>query len=352
MENYNDIPPKKRMTLNILRVLERYSDADHPLRQQDIIAYLKKDFRMDVDRKSIKRNLLELLDMGYDLEYTESVRKGTKIINGKKKQVEHVVYSDWYLVRDFSDAELRLLIDSLLFSKHIPYSQCKRLVEKLKGLSNVYFDKKVRHICNLPENQPENKQLFYVIETLDDAIARGRKVAFIYNAYGADKKLHPRQDAAYVISPYQMVATNGRYYLICNCDKYDDLSNFRVDRITDIHILDEPRKELRKLKAVRGGLNLPKHMAEHVYMFAGESIHAKFKVAPVMIDAVIDWFGKDCTLRPVSESEILVEVVVNRDAFFFWALQYGLGVEVLEPTDMRERLKNAAQEIARKYAKP
>ena len=72
-----------------------------------------------------------------------------------------------------------------------------------------------------------------------------------------------------------MVATNGRYYLICNYDKYDSIANYRVDRMTNIKILDDARKPIESLK--EGGLNLPKHMAEHLYMFAGDSVHAKFK---------------------------------------------------------------------------
>ena len=49
-----------------------------------------------------------------------------------------------------------------------------------------------------------------------------------------DKKLHPRKSEPYIINPYQMVAVNDKYYLICNVDKYDNVAHFRVDRITDI----------------------------------------------------------------------------------------------------------------------
>ena len=79
---------------------------------------------------------------------------------------ESYLWSDFYLERDFTDGELRLLIDSLLFSKHIPYSQCKELVDKLEGLSNVYFRSRVKHIARLPEDKTDNKQLFLTIELL------------------------------------------------------------------------------------------------------------------------------------------------------------------------------------------
>ena len=83
-------------------------------------------------------------------------------------------------------------------------------------------------------NSSGKQGAFYTIDVLDEAISKGKKVSFIYNSYGTDKKLHPKREREYVINPYQMVATNGRYYLICNYDKYDTLSNYRIDRITGI----------------------------------------------------------------------------------------------------------------------
>ena len=111
------VPPKKMLILNILEILKKHSDENHRLSQKEIGEILKRDYFTEVDRKAIKRNLMNLIDFGYDIEFTE-----TKRIN--KNGEEEVIYSDWYLNRDFTDAELRLLIDSLLFSKHIPYNQC------------------------------------------------------------------------------------------------------------------------------------------------------------------------------------------------------------------------------------
>ena len=334
------IPPKKMVTINILNILKKYSDTDHRLTQHDIMDLLKKEYHMDVDRKTVKRNLMSLLDLDCGIDYTEIERKDE---NGN----ENSICTDWYMVREFDDSELRLLIDSLLFSKHIPHSQCKTLIKKLKGLSNIYFDKKVRHICNLPENVPENKELFYTIDVLDEAITNNKKVAFVYNSYGIDKKLHPKREKEYIVNPYQMVATNGRYYLICNYDKYDELANYRVDRITGIRMLEENRKPIEQVAG--GELDLPKHMAEHLYMFAGESIRVKFRAKTYLVDQIIDWYGKDINILHTGENECITEVMVNKEAFFDWALQYGPHIELLEPLDMRERIAEAVKKMCEKY---
>lgn len=334
------IPPKKMVTINILNILKKYSDAEHRLTQQDIAQILKKEYNMDVDRKTIKRNLMNLLDLDCGIDYTEISRKDDK---GN----ETSICTDWYIQPEFDDSELRLLIDSLLFSKTIPYTQCRQLIDKLIGLSNVYFNKKVNHICNLPDNRPRNKELFYTIDILDEAISKNKKVAFMYNSYGPDKKLHPKRKTEYVMNPYQMVATNGKYYLICNYDKYDNLVNYRVDHITNIRILDETRKPLKELK--EGELNLPKHMAEHVYMYSGDSVRAKFKAKNYLIDQIVDWFGVDVIISPIDDDECMIEVKVNKEAFFCWAMQYSLHTEVIEPKDMRDRIAKAVCEVNEKY---
>ena len=116
--------------------LRQYTDEEHKLSQNDIVELLEKDYDMKADRKSVKRNITSLLEMGYPIEFTETLRMYP---NKDGVMEESYILSDFYLEREFTDAELRLLIDSLLFSKHIPYSQCKELVGKLEGLSNRYF---------------------------------------------------------------------------------------------------------------------------------------------------------------------------------------------------------------------
>lgn len=339
--------PKKMLIMNILDILKRYTDEDHRLSQKEIMDILEREYDMKVERKAVKRNLLNLIDYGYHVEYSESVR-----IN--KKGEEEIVYTDWYLERDFSDAELRLLIDSLLFSRHIPYSQCKTLIEKLENLSNRYFKSRVKHIQTLPDNELPNRQLFYTIEILDQAITKGRQVSFHYNEYHTDKMLHPRIDhegnvRTYIVNPYQMAAVNGRYYLICNYDKYDDVSNYRVDRITDIQLLDTPVKPMKNMKGLEHGLNLPKHMAEHVYMFTGESVPVTFRAKKYLLTDLFDWFGKEMQFTDETEEEVTVRVTVNLDAMRKWALQYALHVKVLKPERLVEMLREDVKQAAEQY---
>ena len=171
-----DAQPKKMAIFYILKILKKHTDGDHTLTQKQIQDRLKKDYDMTLDRKAVKRNLTDLIDLDYDISYSEKTRI-TKDGEGE------TVLTDWYLNRDFTDAELRLLIDSVLFSKYIPCNQCKKLIEKLEAQSNDYFSAKVRHICNLPVSSPANPELFYTIDVLDEAIEKGRQVKFKYTDF-------------------------------------------------------------------------------------------------------------------------------------------------------------------------
>ena len=66
--------PKKMLIMHILDILSKYTDEDHRLSQKEIGDILRTEYDMVVDRKSIKRNLMDLMDFGYEIEYSESVR--------------------------------------------------------------------------------------------------------------------------------------------------------------------------------------------------------------------------------------------------------------------------------------
>jgi predicted DNA-binding transcriptional regulator YafY len=314
---------------------------------------LKTEYDMTADRKAIRRNLDNLMQMGYAIEYSETVRMTVNPKTGEPE--ENVILSDFYLEREITDSELRLLIDGLLFSKHLPYSQCRELVGKLEGLSSSYFRSHIRHIHTMPEMALQNPQLFYTIEVLDEAIGRGRKVAFSYLEYSTDKKRRPkrRSDGSvreYVVSPYQMAATEGKYYLICNYDKYNDISNYRIERIANIRMLDEAAKPFETLQGSDGRrLDLAKYMAEHIYMYSSDSARVVFRIVKPMITDVIDLFGMDVSFSDETDTHVTVTARVNEMAMEQFAKSYAPDVIVLEPQRIADAVRRDAERTIEAY---
>lgn len=320
---------KKLLILLILEVLQQYTDEEHHLSQQEILRILKRDYGITCDRRSVRANVLDLIDLGYDINMDDGY---------------------YFASREFENAELRMLIDSVLFSRHISPTQGKRLIDKLQALGNKYFKPKVSHVIALPDlNHTDNKQVMIVVDTLNDAIEEKKKVEFTYNSYGTDFKLHPREHSPYLVSPYQMVASNGRYYLLGSIDRYEGITHFRIDRITDIKMTDIPIKPVKEVEGLENGFNLPKHMAEHTYLFCGESVPVKLKTSVSMMNDLIDWFGKEFSIIEKKDDEITVSVKCNYNAMFYWALQYGSKVEVLTPEGLRQELAKTIQDMNNRY---
>lgn len=320
---------KKMLNMLILEILRKYSDEDHSLTQQEIIRLLDKNYGMECDRRSVKNNVLFLKEMGYDI----SMEKGYRLLS-----------------REFDDAELRILIDSVLFSKSISTRQAKGLIGKIRELASNYFNAKVSHVSNLPDlNRTVNKQAMYSLDAINDAIAEKKKLSFIYNYVGTDLKLHPKREEPYIVNPYQIVANNGRFYLIGNYDKYNDIAHFRIDKMTDVTIIDKKIKPMKQVKGLENGLNLPKHMAEHIYMFGGQSTNIKLKTADYMMDDLVDWFGNDIRVTKQKDDQIVVRLNCNENAMRYWALQYGPYVEVLEPKRLRKQIREDIEEMMEKY---
>ena len=341
-----DLQPKKLMIINILEILKKYTDADHRLSQKEIADLLKRDYNMTADRKSIKSNLMNLIDYGYRIYYSEIKRKGK---NGEDMNV----LTDWYLSHEFSDSELRFLIDSLIFSQHIQYDTKKRLISKLESLSSKYFKKKERHVYNMQESEAANKQFFYTIEILDEAIEKKRQVEFEYCSFDVDKKMHPRlnEDVSirkYIVNPYQLAIKNGRYYLICNYDKYDDISNYRIDRIKNIRPLDTPARAPEETVGKKG-LLLSQHISEHIYMFSGDTIRVKFRANRYIINDIIDYFGTSVEFSDVTENDLVVRVNVNEEDMFKWAVQFADHAVVLEPPSLKERIIQELKKAVSNY---
>ena len=354
----SDVHPKKLLILYILDILQKYTDEEHRLSQKEIQDILKKEYEMPVDRKAVKRNLLNLIEYGSDIEYREVPRKeifrkkdsesdeDTKDLGYKESSEDNLLWTDFYLKQKFTNEELRLLIDSLLFSKHIPYSQAKDLITKLESLSNIYFKSRAQYIYPLPVDRTDNNQVFYNIGMLDEAIRKKKKVSFEYAEYHADKKMHlkKRKDGSireYVVTPYQMAAQEGKYYLICNYDKYDDISNYRVDRIRNIQILEEKGKPFEILKwSGHQPMNLNEYMKEHVYMYSSENAFVKFRIVKAMISDVIDLFGKDVKFSDETDTHVAVSVHVNERAAEQFAKNYAPDVMILQPKRLRDKLRD------------
>ena len=120
--------------------------------------------------------------------------------------------------------------------------------------------------------------------------------------------------------------------------------------MTEVRELEDRVKPMKDVPELKSGINLPKHMAEHIYMFSGTSTAVKLLTTKDMMSELVDWFGTDFSIIKKDEEQIIVRVNCNEKAMKFWALQYGPYVEVMEPESLRNQIKESIADMSKKYS--
>ena len=321
---------KKLALLRILQILEEYSDADHPLKQEDIAKYLEKDYGLVIERKAIGRNISLLKEADFD------------ILSGRG--------GSYLASRDFENSELHLLIDGILSSRHITAKHSKDLIKRICGLSNRYFKSGVKSIYSVDDwNKTDNQALFYNIELIDEAIQAGKQISYDYNKYGADKKLH--KTTRHTVSPYQMILSNQRYYLMALSERWKNIAFHKLDRITNMEILDVPATPIRSVPGYENGIDYKKLSTGLPYLFTDEPTRIDLLASEDAVDQLIEWFGKDIRINKVATDpgKVRVSIIASPNAMEHWAMQYIHSVEVVSPGFLRNKIKETLKEAAEKY---
>ena len=323
---------RKLSILYTLKVLQDYTDDEHYLTQTEIAQKIEQLYGMSCERKSISFNIKSLQDIGYEI--IELKRKGVYLAQ-----------------RTLEPSEISFIVDAMFSSKSISGKQAQDIAQKISNLLSTHQRKKYSYIYKADEVvRTNNKQLFYNIDIINEAIEKNKQVVFNYNHYDLDGKLRQRKEGkTYLVNPYFLNISQGRYYLVCNYDYFDDLVNCKVEQITNIKLVDSPIKPITKIKGYENGIDIAKYVNEHIYMLDGKTIKAKIKINTNFdIHYIYDWFGKNANVYKENE-EYFADVVANDNAIKYWCMQYGDCVELVAPKEMRNTIKELVNQIQKKY---
>ena len=87
----------------------------------------------------------------------------------------------------------------------------------------------------------QNESVFHNVDRIQEALARRRKITFLYFQYDAAKKKVLQHDGAfYTETPVQLIYADGFYYLVAYNEKHGALAHYRVDRMDKIEVTDQP----------------------------------------------------------------------------------------------------------------
>ena len=341
--NYN-LESKTVNIIRILQILWDHSDYEHRLTQGKIIEYLYKEYNIEMERKAVKR-ALENLQILFESEQDSPIEI---VLPEKNSKREGNISNGAYIRRLFDDSELKLIIDSVLASRHINAKYSDNLVKRLCCLSNKYFLSHVKYTTEETDLvKSNNKCLFDNIDIISEAIAKGKQIAFDYNNYGADKKLY--KTSSQIVSPYRFILRNQHYFLISFDEKHQSKGNYRVDKMTNVNMTAD---NATLFEDVYGGQNLltyTKMLTTYPYMFTDEPKKVEFLTDKGMLGEVFDYFGTSTDIAEQADGKYKVSVYTSPMAMEIWALKYLTSVEILSPQSLRDKIIEDIKGATAKY---
>lgn len=324
----------KLKTLYIYKFLENYSDENNPISTTELIKMLS-DNGLKCERKSIYADIDALKEMGCDIISVTSPKRGFVMAT-----------------RKFELPEVRLLIDAVTSAGFITPNKTKALVEKLESLVSYYQAKNLTsQVYCESENKCDNEEIYYVIDTLDDAINENKKVKFTYKRRNIDKLNQKSYTTkTFLVSPYALIWKEDHYYLICNNSKYDNLMNLRLDRMSKIEILDEESRDVSEVSEYMNGFNSADYSSKMFNMFSGETSEVSLICDLDLREEIMDRFGAKIPLVAVDINHF--ETVINAaisDGLVSWIMQYGNKIKVKSPIFLADMVKEKAKSIIEQY---
>ena len=333
--------------LRLLKLLWSETDVAHKLSQKEIQTLYKARYGEDIGTKSLRAVLRQLAsdpDTGVQFEKGRTRQNAADSV---KKTTTETIMSGLHVEHDFTEPELRVLIDLVMYCDGMSAKYRKDIVSKLEKLSSRFF--RTRSIMLPDKGGKEHfSSILLSVELLDEAMHRNRKVSLHYMKYDTKGQLVKRRTDGgavrrYILSPYQFAVNNGRYYLICADDVHSDgLAHYRVDRICNVKILeDQPRRPLAEILPGTTDLSaqMQQYCDEHVNMYSGTPVSAVFRLEPHAVPILADLFGQAVWFEEW-EGELHAHVRGAPMAIEMAAKAYVPDVQLLSPAELRVKVED------------
>lgn len=175
-----------------------------------------------------------------------------------------------------------------------------------------------------------------VLARIRGAVLADKKVRFRYTKpfIRADEE----RETVRTVAPYGLVWIRGTWMLVAHCDLRNDIRHFRLSRMKDVIVLDEPFKR-------PGDFELRRYTPED-----GRRCLVRLQFQTHLWDAVLesDNFFMESMAPGADAIDVTLRVRQPEDVFK-WVLSWGSGVEVVEPEALRLQVRAEIEKMLRIY---
>ena len=325
----------KNRVLALYKILAAYTDEQHQISMQDILVH------MEAEGYSCSEDSI--------LRYIKQLRNelSVDVISSRGRNARYFIGN-----RLLEKEEMKLIIDSVNASNFIEKSIATKMIDKLKSTMSIYDVEELdRSVLGINIAKAENKKILYNVNLIQEALAKGVQISFDYMVWDRNKKLIKKSDRRYSMNPWALIWANDRYYLygydVKEKEGVLNERNYRVDKLDNIHLLDE----LRNGKSLFRTFNANTYVSRRMGMFSGKEQVITVRIPDTLVGPFIDQFGKRITISEDTEGMLLVTFnAVASVILLGWllGLQY---VEVLEPQSVRNAMTDLIKQNMKIYSK-
>lgn len=311
-----DIKAKLR-PFYVAKMLNERTDEEHYLTIAQIMDILEKEYGISTSRGTVGDDIKALQEFGMEIE------------------VEPSTQNRYYLIgRKFDLPELKLLIDATESARFITKEKSDMLVKKLASLSSSNNASALTRNIDVENRiKAENEKIYYIIDALNEAINRKKKVSFQYFTYNVKKQKKLKYDGfTYVFSPYKLIWNGDYYYVVGYSEKHKGIGSFRLDRMArQPNVLDEDAANPPK------GFNLNTYLNSMFRMYNGQRKEIELICDNDVMDAIIDKFGKDVKVlaNDMKSFRVIVNTAVG-SVFYSWVFGFGGKVRIKAPESVKD----------------
>jgi len=316
-----DTQSLKLRPLLLAKILYERTDEDHYLTTAQLLKILEEEYNLPTHRTTIPGDIAVLQEVGMDIQVVRSSQTQYNLVS-----------------REFEYAELKLLIDAVASAKFINGEKSQILTEKIASLAGKNKAAELQRNISV-ENRIKagNDKIIHIVDAINEAINKGKKIRFQYFEYNINKERVPRMDGYYFrVSPYRLV-WNGDFYYVVGCkDKYTDLSSYRIDRMMAApEIMDEDAAPLSE------DFDWDYYLNSMMHMFSTKRETVELLCDNSVMDAIVDKFGEDVKTSIADENHFKaeVEVAVNK-ILFTWVVGFEGKVQITGPGDVVDSYKD------------
>lgn len=322
---------KKESLLGCLKILEKYSDEEHPLSATQIQKYLKDEYDIEIERRTVYANLEALRNYDYDISNYQDNHQGYYLMN-----------------RTFEESEIILLANAIHASKSVSPNHTKDLIKRLLMTQGENYYKKKKELYWKDNHKLHDNEFFFRIEMINNAIYQQNCIEFDYMHFDLNKNLIQRRDTKYRLHPYKIVYSDEKSYLVAKSDNHlgeFEFSNYRIDKIRNCRII---KKRVNPLTSQERDM-LEQYSQDRPYMFSGTFIRATLRCDYSILDQVIDTFGASVSLSPDINQKFLARITATENEIMIFSFQYARNIELLDPLSLRDEYIKQVKELLGKY---